>query len=781
MRKSIYPFAIGASVLCTGPLFAQAASGTGGVVKAADAHPSSDAVPEIIVTAQKRQQALSDVGLTIVAASSQQLKDAGIANVASLVKISPGLTVTRNNNGYAIFSLRGVNYNASQLSALPAVSVYLDEAGLPYPALTEGALLDVERVEVLKGPQGTLFGQNATGGSINIIAAKPTDHLAVGGEASVNNWGGVSLQGYVSGPLTDTLNARLAASTDQFGAWQKGYFGNHQKNGDANKAAARLLLDWRPTDRLKVSLNLNGNYDHGEPQAYQFAFPATANAVTSAPGLLTYPAPPKSDRAADIDTGFNPYSHNDFYQGVLRADYDVLDNLTLTSQTNYIHYKTRELRDGDGTVIPILFQGPRGSIRSVSQEFRATGKIPSANLNYILGANYQNDKIADGTFLDIPFYSALPHGSNIFADYHVRYRSTGLFANADWEFLPHLTLTAGARYTWTREAMKGCLADGGNGLNAAFFSGVSNLFRGLEGYPQDTAIPAGGCITLNDIPPNPTTLPTYAPYDADLQQKEHNVSWRAGLNYKPARGTLFYALASRGYKSGGFPAALSTNASEFQPVKQEQLTSYEVGTKLSFFDGKVRADVAGFYYDYKDKQVQVYYLSALGRLATYTNIPKATVKGIDVDLTLVPFRGLTIHPAFTYLKSKAGNFVTLNGAGVFQNIKGNSLNYAPKLTGTVDAQYDFRLGSYDAYVGGNLHHESKTFADLGESANQLIPGYTTYDARIGVKAPSGWYASVWIRNLTDKYYYTNVFTSGDVFERPTGLPRTFGGTFGVNF
>jgi outer membrane receptor protein involved in Fe transport len=776
--RRICPVAFGLCAVFSGPLLAQSAPGTSGSVSA----PEADNTSEIIVTAQKRQQSLSDVGLTIVAASAQQLKNSGVTDVASLTKVAPGFTATRNVNGYAIYSLRGVNFNAYNLSALPAVTTYIDEAALPYPALTEGAMLDVERVEVLKGPQGTLFGQNATGGSINIIAAKPTASLAVGGEATVNNWGGVSLQGYVSGPLTDTLRARFAASTDQFGAWQKGYSGNSRKTGDADRLAARLLLDWRPTDRLKVSLNLNGNYDHGEPQAFQYGFAQPASPAGANPALLAAPQPPRSDRAADVDTDFRPFTHNKTYQTALRADYDLTDNLSLTSQTSYVHLRTHQLRDTDGTSVAVLNQGPRGSISSFSQEVRLTGKIPSQKINYILGATYQHDRVADGIDLRLLSYSALPHDSTLFADYNVRYRSAGLFANADWEFLPRLTLTAGARYTKAREALSGCLADGGDGINAAFFTGISNQVRGLQGLPAGPAIPPGGCITLDDRPTASAPLGPYLPYDANLAQKEHNLSWRAGLNYKPARDTLLYALVSRGYKAGGYPAALNTNATEFTPVRQERLTSYEAGAKVSLFNGALRANVAGFYYDYRDKQVLVYIPSPIfGLLTAYQNIPKSTVKGIDVDLTFKPVHALTIRPAFTYLKSRAGNFESLSGQGVSQNVKGNQLNFAPKLTGTVDAEYDFPLGSRDAFIGGNLQHNSKAFSDLTETAALKIPNYTTYDMRIGLRSQAGWHASLWVHNLTNKYYWTNMIYGGDSFLKLTGMPRTIGGTFGVNF
>ena len=224
----------------------------------------------IIVTAQKREQRLNDVGLSVQAIGAEAIADRGITETADLVKLVPGFTYTPSPYASEVFTLRGVGLYDNALAAAPSVSVYLDEVPLAFPYFAEAVALDVERVEVLKGPQGTLFGQSSTGGAINFIAAKPTEDFRAGANTTLNAFGGVELGGYVSGRVAPTLNGRIALKTFQGGAWQEST-SHDDKLGDRDLAEGRLLLDWLPSDRLSVSLNINGYRDQSDPAGKWFA------------------------------------------------------------------------------------------------------------------------------------------------------------------------------------------------------------------------------------------------------------------------------------------------------------------------------------------------------------------------------------------------------------------------------------------------------------------------------------------------------------------------------
>lgn len=742
--------------------------------------PDTGGLDDIIVTAQKREQRLNDVGVSVSVASSAQLVSAGIVNAEGLGAIVPGFTASTSVFGPPVFSLRGVNFNSFQASAPPTVSSYIDEAALPYPVMGQALFLDVERVEVLKGPQGTLFGQNATGGSINVIAAKPTKELSSGFRIDTNNWGEVNAEGFVSGPITDTLRARVAVQTTQFGGWQRGYYLNSQKNGDQNKIAGRLLLDWRPTDRFHISVNLNGSKDRSQQQQAQ-AFiisPVNPAAASAGPFLQYQNHLPTNARDADFDTGFDTRADSYTYQGVLRGDYNVTDQLTLTSITNYIKTRFRSPHDQDGTAIPMQPATAKADIKSINQEVRLSGNYPEAGINFVVGGSYGKDNITEGVANAYTGYTGFPPNSPAEWRYDLTQRAAAVFGSVDYEIVHGLTVTAGGRYTETKQTISGCTFDKGGtpGIRGVSQSIVSAINPALA-----AAYVSGGCITIDDggFGAAPTFLPIYA----NGQQKEHNIAWRGALNYKLTKGVLLYGSVSRGFKAGTFPVIVNLFNSVIKPVKQEELTSYEVGAKLTLFDNHIQLNSSAFHYNYVDKQFFAFLPVLQGALVTATlvNIPKSTVDGADIDIT-AQFGGLRVSGGATYIKTKVKNYVGFDFAGRTVDFSGKEFSYAPPWSANLDAEYSIDIGrDVKPFIGGTMTYRDRTYADLGENADFFMPSYTLLDARVGVTSVNGWRLSIYGRNLTNKYYWNSVASAGDGAVRFTGEPRTYGMNFSYRF
>src|SRR5262245_5080947 len=283
----------------------------------AAAPPVRPGVEEIIVTAQKREENINDVGMSIQAATGDELNKLGITDTSQLDRVVTGFNSNVTYYGTAIYTIRGVGFQDTALASGPTVSVYIDEVPLPFSAMTQGANLDLQRVEALKGPQGTLFGQNATGGAINYIANSPTDTFETGIDASYGRFNTVDVQGFVSGPISDTLKYRVAARVINADAWQETYvdasdlpadpywtaFNRNYKFdnqwGDQEFYNGRLQLLWEPSDQLSALFTLSGFIDKGDSQMPQLVGVTPLNPINPVnPLIANYPEAPRDAQAA---------------------------------------------------------------------------------------------------------------------------------------------------------------------------------------------------------------------------------------------------------------------------------------------------------------------------------------------------------------------------------------------------------------------------------------------------------------------------------------------------
>lgn len=772
---------LGALVLL--PVAAQAQGVAPGATPTSN--PEAAAAPaygDIIVTAQKRSQNLSDVPMSVTAITGDQLASKGISNVQDLARLTPGLSFVESGNSVPVYSLRGVGFFDTAIGSRPTVSVYVDEAPLPFSVMTTGASFDLERVEVLKGPQGTLFGQNATGGAINYIAAKPKDEPGAGITASIARFDTVNVQGYVTGPITSDLDARFAISTTQGNGWQKSYTRNDTL-GSPDFTQARLLLNWRPSDRLKIGVNLNGFLDHGDTQAGQLiaVVPQVPSKVSAIPALVAYPVAPANDRAADWDAGAPLRKDNRFYQAVLRGDYEVTDDITLTSLTAYSNMRIKQLIDIDGTAINNALNDLHGHVSSVSEELRLSGH--EGPLTWIVGGNYARDKSYEDDFFQIPYSTAsqltLPAGAftAIHANGSQTFRTKAVFGNADYNIGKLITLHGGVRYTQADLDYETC-ALAGNASTAAGFTALYNRIRASVGLPALPAIQPGGCASLDA---NLGLTPLQGSFN------QHNVSWRAGIDLKPAPHTLVYFNVSKGYKAGSIPITAGTSSNAFHPVSQESVLAYEAGFKISLFRRKVDLSGAAFDYEYNDKQLKgriVTTPNVLGALEALVNVPRSRIRGAEGQVTVYPVANLSLTAAGTYLKSKVlGNFTNYTILGDLQNFGGDPFPYTPKWQFTFSGEYRVPVTStYQVTLGADYTHRTKTSAGFGNEPLLAINAYGLLDLQAGFGPRDGrWEIQAFGRNVTNQYYWTNVAKFFDVARRLTGQPATYGARVMLKF
>jgi len=779
------------------PLHAQAKT------NAADS--ATDGLQEIIVTAQKREESNSKVGLSIVAVSGQSLVDRNIISTEDLTRVVPGFTYGYSGYNTPVYSIRGVGFNDSSLAGSPTVSVYLDQVSLPYTAMTQGATLDLQRLEVLKGPQGTLFGQNVTGGAVNLIANKPTDYLAAGASMSFSRFNDARVEGYLSGPLADGLQARLAASREIGGGWQKSLTRPGDTLGKTDRGSARLLVDWQASPQLKFAFNANRWIDRSDSQAAQLVAVTfgNANPLFQVPAVANAPIAPKNDQAADWNPAKNLARNDRFYQLSLRGDWSIGDVATLTSITAFNHYRTQGISDLDGIQAANSEIVLDGNIRAFNQELRLSGDTKA--LHWMVGGSYSHDKVRDDQPIqDYPTSAGVqslvgvytPRGGAIGTQ---RITSKAVFANGELKLTDRIKFLGGVRYTKEDRDFNGCAiglpGDGTFGSTGASSAGgtafaygrLANALNGLALSPPNPTYVTGGCITIGPAPAHNAT-------EIVASLNEHNVSWNAGLNYEPVAGSLLYARVSKGYKSGSFPTIAYVTVAQGTPVVQESVLAYEVGFKANLLDRRLRVEGALFYYDYTNKQVKSkrFFTEIGSSLNALNNVPKSWVKGAELSVMAQPSRGFTLSAAANYLDTKITEFTGFQAIGdpPAMDLSGSQLNFTPHWQLQGGGEYGWALSSkLRALLGVDVVYRSLATAGIGvnlpsgaHDSRFDLPAYALVDLRAGIHAADDrWRLTIWGKNITNQFYVTNAFRGVDTIVRFTGRPATYGATLAVKY
>ncbi|HVK80387.1 MAG TPA: TonB-dependent receptor, partial [Verrucomicrobiae bacterium] len=613
--------------------------------------------------------------------------------------------------GQPQFRIRGIGAREYSSNNSSTVGVYIDEVAHPYTITTQGALFDIDRIEVLRGPQGTLYGRNTTGGAVNIITSAPTDHLTAGLTAEAGTFDRYELEGFVSGPLGDSARGRLAFVREIGGAWQYNR-DTGEELGDADRTAVRGRVDWDVAQNVNVDLSATYTRDQSDGLGFRLLAPYT---VTG--GGPTYPADTEwritgwqisSDLAqiAGVGTDANPFRDNEGLDGsaIVRVD---LGSVELTSVTAYQHFERNEYNDWDGTSANESDVFFFNEIDAFSQEVRlaSTGDGP---LDWLVGAHYANEANDGG------FYTEFRGRADIIlTPYEQDVEAVGVFANLTYALTERLRLSGGLRY---------------------------------ESEERNLSTPG----TITGIYPTMNIFPTgvYADYSTDLSE----VSGRVAVEYDVSDDALLYASFARGVKSGGFTTYNATSALPFRP---EIVLAYETGVKTEWLDGRLRLNAAAFYYDYQDQQVQgLEYDTIQGRLGKITNVPESHIYGFEVDLTWEIFEGLNISQYASIKEGEYDEYFAIDGTatdaanppgGPWTNIiandrSGERLGF-PRETYGGAISYDWNVGEYAFRAETNYNYRGDLYS---VTTTSVIPAYWLANASIGVGPEDGnWRFTVW--------------------------------------
>ena len=751
---------------------------------------------EIQVMARKQSERMQDVPVAVAAVTAEQLSAAGIRDVGDLTTLVPSLVVTSNSNPFnTSYRIRRIGNEGNIPDFEPDTGLFIDGAYRSRSGLGLGDLADIEQIEVLRGPQSTLYGRNVTAGAISVMTARPSQTFSGQGELTAGNDALTGFRGFITGGLTDSLSARLSLTGVRRDAIADNLTG--EDSDDLNQYSVRAQLLFEPTDAFSIRLiGSHTDRDMKPLLADMFYGPGVrglVNAVVANPAALGAADGPGLANGI-INGGAQPILDNDplnrrvqalaplgFVQRsddvVASVEYD-LGAVTLTSITSYDTYEVAQTwNDAGQTGLDLVDYRDSQTGDTLSQELRlssATGKSVSwlAGLyfydnhfergdadhhEFVLGQAIDELGVAAGlaspTLPDVPVFG-LPGDTGDFHEISDG-RSYGAFAQSTWNATDRLALTLGLRYTLEEKDVS---------LVNTPFTTAPGALANLS-LPVRTLTPAASSFAMDDS------------WDA--------VTGTFSTVYRFTPDAMMYASATTGFKGGGYNGGFGSTPLAKRPFDSEDVTSYELGFKSELGE-RVRLNATAFLSDYQDFQSA----SFVGLQFLVNNAEKVRVQGLEADLTARVSEGFTLDLSATYAEATYESYTQgscytgrapddpLTGAC---DLSGQALPFAPKLTATAGLQWEhsFSAGSLFSRLDGSWVGEQNVTSELDPNHGQQ-DAYGLLNFRLGWRRDT-WEVSGWVRNLTDETYITqtaqsNLFASlqDGTYQNYLGAQRAYG-------
>jgi iron complex outermembrane receptor protein len=829
MKSVILCSAAAATLLYPGVASAQVDGQPGEPGEADSADQPSATLSEIVVTAQKRAESISKAPLAITAIGQNTLDDTGSKSVADAVKTIPSLQTTTVGN----LAIRGIGTSIIIPSASPAVAFHVDGVYSATLDVISAPLWDIERIEVLRGPQGTLYGRNATAGVVNVISAKPVDGLRAFGDIAFGNFNDVTVRGVLNVPISDTLQVRASGQYEMSGGYQRNIYDNSGKGGQVNRFNGRLALKWQPieqltwnvnaaliTDRGIVSTNVPNYYGAFVPSATP-GNPPTPVAIPSgySPRNIFLPADYLQTASSFEEAN---RAHRNVFDIRSNLRYDVTDSLSLS----YIfgHEWLRET--GRNIAFQITGTEEDRSYRAMSHEVNIN--LDTDRLHAVVGAYYFKNRDRNEGVLHISTPDLLTDPANAPPTFTgkidqgvvggiSRQGTKAVFGQATYDITDRFRLTGGIRYnhdTIENEASLQSLCPyastsnsqnpgvNPSGLDSAFSNGstfcptyannvtIDSLFGTpltLFGLPAQ--LPAQTAIALAlGVPPGTFFIDKPLP---GLATSFNKVSWKASADFDLTPDVLLYATVSTGFKTGGI--STTTPAAGQSPFfNPETNINYEAGIRAKLFDNRVSANLTGFWTDYDQLQVGTIENDANNIPGNvYRNAGKARSRGLEFEgaWAITPSDRLSgfvtfLDARFTEFPNAADVFNTSpGGAPASIDAKGNRLPASPKWTFRAAYSHIFDLGTHGTLTPTiQTYHQSTAYTYYTNGPQDRIDPYWRSDLVIRYETRNKTFSvEGFVNNIEDKQVLTSSFPFNGFSLASYSLPRTYGIRIGVKF
>ena len=683
----------------------------------------------VVVTAQRREESLQDVPVAVTAFSAEQLERNNVETIQDLALRTPGLIVGAADPIQNNFSLRGIgtaNGISQSAGGDQSVVVFVDGVYAGRGGTVDLDALDLERVEVLRGPQGTLFGKNAIGGLIQYVSRKPSDEPSFFAKATAGNYSKLDLSARANMPLSDKVFLSLGLANKQ----RDGYEENETTGNDVNNqniTTARAALRFLPSDDLDIILRTDFSWQD------QRGNPRTNNCDETFNGGVHCEGVNPDPRI--VNAYIDGYIIRDIQSYSGEVNWDVgFGTLTSLTALRDVDYKFRTPFFSNPVNPPNQIESTdfgKEEASQFSQELRFAFEAMGDRLQGQLGAYYLDEDIErrQGQIQDFPAPSLT--GVAIYPQ-SITASSFAVFGQFDYALTDALTATVGARMTWEEK----------------------------EGHFQ---------AELLEGPGLPPPLGTVDGYDVNASEEWDAFTPRFALNWDASDTMMFYASAARGYKSGGFQGLAGTAAGASTPYDPEFAWNYEVGAKTEWLDRRLTLNAAVFKTDYEDLQIsQLIPLCCV----VVTNAAEAEIKGAEIEFVGRPTDYLQIDGSYSYLDAK---FTEYQVPG--SDYTGNQLPRAPENKVNIGAQLDVPVGTWSALARIDYSWVDDAYFEASNVPQQRWDAHENIDARLTLTPPdSGWAFSVWGKNLTDELVPTYVTYFGPYRQTlvPYAPPRTYG-------
>ncbi len=710
--------------------------------------PGQIAIEEIVVTAERREANLQDVPISVSAFSARDLESFQVDTLGDLQALVPNLSVHVGDANNAVVYIRGVGQIDSIAFFEPGVGIYLDDV---YLGRAQGAfldVLDVDRIEVLRGPQGTLYGRNTVGGAVKYISAAPTNELSARFSATVGDYNQADYLASLSGPLmADKLKGRLTAAYLSRDGYSENEF-DGQHDGDRKTTFVRGLLDLQATDNL--SLQLAADYTESDPDRSRTPAKETpidilvVDPYTFGFSISSFPADTDPFR---VNADFNSIEQTKTTGVDLKIAWDISDALSFKSITSYRELEYGTEIDLDGTPINAFGIFYFNDQDQTTQEFQLA--YQNERLSAVGGLYYFNE---EGTTFDGGVFSnfliALSGDSTFSTD------SYAAFGQLDYNFTDKLTGIFGLRYTDEEKSYSRRAED----FDLTALAGIMfDPLTGAVSYTNPELLNPGSADLALDGGigvPRPGANPVPANFD--------NLSFKGGLKYQISDDAQIFGTISEGFKSGGFNGRVADG--QLDPYDEETLTSIEIGVKSKWLENRLRVNGAVFHTSYENMQVSSFDVSADGLtfIPVFTNAGEATIKGAELELTALLTDRLTLIGNVGYLDAGYDVFLAepdpVTGTVIDVSDQREVVN-SPKWDTFVGLSYNVPLGAAgDLTFAGNWAYRGKTYLEINSSENLAQGAYSTYDASITFDSSNEhWRVVLGGKNLTDEQYRTHAF------------------------